>query len=95
MTNFEATLKARMKEENTNATFPITMGINAFRGFLDEFHKKKETKESKETEVRVNRKEKKRKDKEVITVRPIFREREGGLVGLCFSLLFSFDFEDC
>ena len=68
MSHFEDTLTARMKEENTNASFPVTMGINAFRGFLDEFHKKKATKEIKENENRVLRKEKKKKDKESIIV---------------------------
>jgi hypothetical protein len=38
----------RKKLEGTqNASFPVTMGVNAFRGFLDEFikHKRKDRKD--------------------------------------------------
>ncbi|XP_064607942.1 unconventional myosin-IXAa-like isoform X2 [Liolophura sinensis] len=37
MKQFENIIMSQAKRENTNATFPVTMGVNAFRGFLDEF----------------------------------------------------------
>ncbi|XP_041367346.1 unconventional myosin-IXAa-like isoform X3 [Gigantopelta aegis] len=39
LANFEHTMSAEVKGERTNAVLPITLGINAFRGFLDEFMK--------------------------------------------------------
>ena len=61
MVNFEETLKARAQLQELDADFPVTIGINAFRGFLDEFNRKKENKELPKTEVK---KEKKKKEKE-------------------------------
>jgi len=42
MCSFEKVLGALVQ---TNQWFPTTIGINAFRGFVDEFSKKKENKE--------------------------------------------------
>lgn len=65
MLNFEQTLKARAQEVNEDASFPVTIGINAFRGFLDEFNKKVERKEHK---PEVKEKKKKKSEKEHIYV---------------------------
>ncbi len=59
MFSFEEILKACARKENLDDSFPVTMGINAFRGFLDEFQKKKENKELPKLE-----RQKKKKDKE-------------------------------
>lgn len=37
ITNFENVLTHIAKKQEGKAQFPITLGINAFRGFLDEF----------------------------------------------------------
>ncbi|XP_071119029.1 unconventional myosin-IXb-like isoform X6 [Haliotis cracherodii] len=69
LSNFEQSLSAEVKHERTNATFPVTMGINAFRGFLDEFiknHAGKKREEKKKEEKKVEnknaKKDKQRKD---------------------------------
>ncbi|XP_021359295.1 unconventional myosin-IXa-like isoform X9 [Mizuhopecten yessoensis] len=62
---FVHTLDAEVKAEGTNASFPVTMGINAFRGFMDEFiknHKKEKKKEDRKTETRAQKREHKKKD---------------------------------
>lgn len=41
MLMFESSLKSRVKNENLGEDFPTTLGINAFRGFLDEFNKRR------------------------------------------------------
>ena len=70
MISFEKILKAHTKAEKTKEEFPITLGINAFRGFLNEFNKRKENRELPEIKYK---KEKKRmeklKDKEIFVVR--------------------------
>ena len=63
MTSFEQILNNRAREE-TNATFPVTMGVNAFRCILDEFNKKKERNELKSYKPKPVKKEKKKKEKE-------------------------------
>lgn len=35
--NFEQVMQSVCYQENTSQTFPVIMGVNAFRGFLDEF----------------------------------------------------------
>ncbi|XP_023214421.1 unconventional myosin-IXa-like [Centruroides sculpturatus] len=35
--NFEQVMQSVCHQENTSQTFPVIMGVNAFRGFLDEF----------------------------------------------------------
>lgn len=48
------------KEKLGNDTFPVTMGVNAFRGFLDEFiREKKKPVEDKSRRKRHRRKKKK------------------------------------
>ncbi|XP_077988957.1 unconventional myosin-IXb-like isoform X2 [Glandiceps talaboti] len=37
ISNFEKVLEHISRKENTSAQFPIIMGVNAFRGYLDEF----------------------------------------------------------
>uniref|UniRef100_A0ABM0MC57 Unconventional myosin-IXa-like n=1 Tax=Saccoglossus kowalevskii TaxID=10224 RepID=A0ABM0MC57_SACKO len=37
ISNFESVLEHASRLENTTAQFPIIMGVNAFRGYLDEF----------------------------------------------------------
>ncbi|XP_071794480.1 unconventional myosin-IXb-like isoform X1 [Asterias amurensis] len=62
MSNFETSLANHVKNSNSKTQFPITMGINAFRGFLDEFTQQyKPDKKSKE-----QRKKKKEKEKEEV-----------------------------
>jgi len=69
MKNFEDALKSRAQIECLDASFPSTIGINAFRGFLDEFHKKKENKELPKVETKKERRRKaKDKDKEFVLV---------------------------
>ena len=65
MCSFEAALQERAKQQGTDDSFPATMGINAFRGILDEFNKKKDNRELPEIK---QKKEKKKKDKDLITV---------------------------
>ncbi|KAK3592955.1 hypothetical protein CHS0354_036814 [Potamilus streckersoni] len=62
MANYETTLHAQIQEEKTNALFPETLGINAFRGFLDEFMKLKKEKKLEKKPYRPNKREKKSKD---------------------------------
>lgn len=64
---FEYTMQATCKEENVNQVeFPVTLCINAFRGYLDEFRNsavvknKKSKYRSKQT--RPNKREKLKKD---------------------------------
>ena len=45
MVNFEETLCAAAEAKTSDVSFPVTMGLNAFRGFLDEFQKKCQNKE--------------------------------------------------
>ena len=68
MVGFEKVLGARTR---TNDSFPTTIGINAFRGFIDEFSKKKERGELTEVKVKVkagSEKVKKKKKKYNIVV---------------------------
>ncbi|CAH1796283.1 unnamed protein product [Owenia fusiformis] len=69
MISFENSLRSKMLEEGSSAELEI-MGINAFRGFLDEFNRKKENREFKElkkdnrtrNEAKQWKKDKKKKD---------------------------------
>ena len=63
MLSFEKTLTARAQEEKTTDAFPVTIGINAFRGFMDEFVNKKKSGEL--PAIKKEKKEKKKKDKDV------------------------------
>lgn len=65
MTKFALTLEAEVKLERTNASFPVTMGVNAFRGFLDEFikhHRKEKKKQDKKVDNKNQKQEKAKKD---------------------------------
>ncbi|XP_056022908.1 unconventional myosin-IXa-like isoform X20 [Ostrea edulis] len=65
LTKFALTLEAEVKVERTNASFPVTMGVNAFRGFLDEFikhHKKEKKKQDKKVDNKTQKQEKVKKD---------------------------------
>ncbi|XP_071953625.1 unconventional myosin-IXb-like isoform X2 [Antedon mediterranea] len=58
MSEFEQVLQNTAKQEQTNAQFPITLGINAFRGFLDEFmHHYKPAKKKKVPKKKKEKKE--------------------------------------
>ncbi|KAK3097842.1 hypothetical protein FSP39_013712 [Pinctada imbricata] len=64
LAKFAHTLEAEVKSQGTNASFPVTMGVNAFRGFLDEFikhHKKKEKEKKKPDNKNVKREHAKKK----------------------------------
>ncbi|XP_069162401.1 unconventional myosin-IXb isoform X4 [Procambarus clarkii] len=58
--NFEQVMNTVCKEKMGNDTFPVTMGVNAFRGFLDEFiREKKKPVEDKSRRKRHRRKKRK------------------------------------
>lgn len=59
MKQFENIIMSQAKRENTNATFPITMGANAFRGFLDEFRGREKKKDTKKPDTKPNKKPRK------------------------------------
>ncbi|XP_041464110.1 unconventional myosin-IXAa-like isoform X3 [Lytechinus variegatus] len=62
MSNFEQVLSivAKQYEDANNTTFPLTLGINAFRGFLDEFmHQYKPSDNRKKVKEPKRKKEKK------------------------------------
>ena len=74
LAKFAHTLEAEVKVEGTNASFPVTMGVNAFRGFLDEFikhHKKKEKKEKK-ADPKVQKRDRKKEKKDVFVRLQLF-----------------------
>ncbi|CAC5398987.1 MYO9 [Mytilus coruscus] len=60
---FAQMLEATLKNRHTKGTFPITMGVNAFRGFLDEFikHKRKERKDD-QVPKKIRRRDRAKKD---------------------------------
>ena len=62
MLSFEKTLNARAQEEAKDESFPVTIGINAFRGFMDEFVNKKKSGEL--PAIKKEKKDKKKKDKD-------------------------------
>lgn len=53
------------KEKMGNDTFPVTMGVNAFRGFLDEFIREKKKPIEEKSFVK-KRKRHRRKKKKVV-----------------------------
>ncbi|XP_050731320.1 unconventional myosin-IXa-like isoform X3 [Eriocheir sinensis] len=59
--SFEQVMNTVCKEKMENDTFPVTMGVNAFRGFLDEFIREKK----KPVEEKLRRKRHRRKKKKV------------------------------
>ena len=62
MISFQKTLEAKAKEETADESFPVTIGINAFRGFMDDFVRKKKSGEL--PPIKKEKKEKKKKDKD-------------------------------
>ncbi|XP_071169195.1 unconventional myosin-IXb-like isoform X19 [Mytilus edulis] len=56
---FAQLLEATLKNRHNKGTFPITMGVNAFRGFLDEFikHKRKERKDDQIPKKKIRRRD--------------------------------------
>ena len=63
MVMFEEMLKAQVSSQWKDDSFPFTLGINAFRGYLDEFHKRKTSHDL--PDVPKLKKEKKKKDKDI------------------------------
>ena len=64
--NFELTMNATCRDEKVDESFPGTMVINAFRGFLDEFRNsvnvKKKEKEKEKKRKKPHKKRKREKD---------------------------------
>ena len=65
--NFELTVNAVCVEEKVGESFPVTMVINSFRAYLDEFRnsvsgKKKEKEKEKKRRKKPNKKLKRDKD---------------------------------
>lgn len=71
MTRFEDTLMAKARAAHMDSSFPATVGINGFRGYLDEFVKKLENKELPEVKEKKGsvKNKKKKEPKETYTVR--------------------------
>lgn len=63
--NFEQVMNTVCKEKMGNDTFPVTMGVNAFRGFLDEFIREKKKPIEEKSFVK-KRKRHRRKKKKVV-----------------------------
>ncbi|XP_011638419.2 LOW QUALITY PROTEIN: unconventional myosin-IXa-like [Pogonomyrmex barbatus] len=63
--NFLHVMETVCKQENTREDFPVTMGVNAFRGFMNEFMAMVKT-EAPEKQSSKRKKEKKRKQEEPI-----------------------------
>lgn len=72
--NFEQVMNTVCKEKMGNDTFPVTMGVNAFRGFLDEFirEKKKPIEEKSFVKKRKRHRRKKKKVEELVYGAHIF-----------------------
>ncbi|XP_044000848.1 unconventional myosin-IXAa-like isoform X2 [Aphidius gifuensis] len=63
ITNFLRVMETVCKQENTREDFPVTMGVNAFRGFMNEFMSLVKTEIPKQSKNK-RKKEKKRKQEE-------------------------------
>jgi len=67
--NFENTMEATCADESVSPDFPVTLCINAFRSYLDEFRKSDSTrKKDVKNKKKQNRhkREKTKKDKDTI-----------------------------
>ncbi|XP_076288850.1 unconventional myosin-IXa isoform X3 [Lasioglossum baleicum] len=62
--NFLHVMETVCKQENTSADFPVTMGVNAFRGFMNEFMTLVKTEAPEKQSKSKRKKEKKRKQEE-------------------------------
>ncbi|GAB6028580.1 Unconventional myosin-IXAa, variant 2 [Chamberlinius hualienensis] len=61
--NFEKTMESVCNQEQSSATFPVTMGVNAFRGFMDEFVSRQKTEEK---PVKSKKEKRKRPDQSMV-----------------------------
>ncbi|XP_063983147.1 unconventional myosin-IXa-like isoform X2 [Diachasmimorpha longicaudata] len=64
--NFLHVMETVCKQENTREDFPVTMGVNAFRGFMNEFMTLVKTEAPEKASKSKRKKEKKRKQEEPI-----------------------------
>ncbi|XP_012530085.1 unconventional myosin-IXa isoform X1 [Monomorium pharaonis] len=64
--NFLHVMETVCKQENTREDFPVTMGVNAFRGFMNEFMAMVKTEALEKQSKSKRKKEKKRKQEEPI-----------------------------
>lgn len=64
--NFLHVIETVCKQENTSEDFPVTMGVNAFRGFMNEFMTLVKTEAPEKQSKSKRKKEKKRKHEEPI-----------------------------
>ncbi|XP_025992443.1 unconventional myosin-IXa isoform X4 [Solenopsis invicta] len=64
--NFLHVMETVCKQENTREDFPVTMGVNAFRGFMNEFMAMIKTEALEKQSKSKRKKEKKRKQEEPI-----------------------------
>lgn len=64
--NFLHVIETVCKQENTREDFPVSMGVNAFRGFMNEFMKLSKTEALEKQSKSKRKKEKKRKQEEPI-----------------------------
>lgn len=64
--NFLHVMETVCKQENTRKDFPVTMGVNAFRGFMNEFMTLVKTEGPEKQSKSKRKKEKKRKQEEPI-----------------------------
>ncbi|XP_051155155.1 unconventional myosin-IXa-like isoform X1 [Leptopilina boulardi] len=64
--NFLHVIETVCKQENTREDFPVSMGVNAFRGFMNEFMKLSKTEAIEKQSKSKRKKEKKRKQEEPI-----------------------------
>ncbi|XP_060817512.1 unconventional myosin-IXa-like isoform X2 [Bombus pascuorum] len=64
--NFLHVIETVCKQENTSEDFPVTMGVNAFRGFMNEFMTLVKTEALEKQSKSKRKKEKKRKHEEPI-----------------------------
>ena len=75
--NFELTMNATCRDEKVDESFPGTMVINAFRGFLDEFRNsvnvKKKEKEKEKKRKKPHKKRKREKDT-IVSIRGFAQE---------------------
>ncbi|CAL7944909.1 unnamed protein product [Xylocopa violacea] len=62
--NFLHVMQTVCKQENTSEDFPVTMGVNAFRGFMNEFMTLAKTEAPEKQSKSKRKKEKKRKQEE-------------------------------
>lgn len=62
--NFLHVMETVCKQENTSEDFPVTMGVNAFRGFMNEFMTLVKTEAPEKQSKSKRKKEKKRKHEE-------------------------------